>query len=83
MSTTLTSNSLAALGQPVRRYRAASLRQVFAYRAQVWAQGLWCALERFAQRRAQAELLRTAALYRSSQPHLADQLQRLATQRLD
>jgi len=51
--------------RPRSGYRAGSLRQ---------------ALERFGQRRAQAELHRAAALYQSSRPELAAQLQQLAAQ---
>ncbi|NDY90987.1 hypothetical protein [Ideonella livida] len=62
----------------LRPMRAASLRQVLTQQALAAARGVWTALEQLGQRRAVQELQRTAAMYRSSRPELADQLARLA-----
>jgi len=66
--------------RPRSGYRAGSLRQALVSQLSRWGQGVWLALERFGQRRAQAELHRVAALYQSSRPELAAQLQQLAAQ---
>lgn len=64
----------------LRPVRAASLRQALTQQALACGRGVWTALERIGQQRAANELRRTAAMYQSSRPQLASELQRLADQ---